>query len=980
MSNENTGTRRRGLKIGIGTILLVLVLVAAFFRTLVEFITDYWWFQDLGYTQVFMKKLVTQIEIAVPSFLIITLLSMLYLASLKREYLKRLETHESSLSQKKQTLVTLLFSVVFSGLLTALVTGTLWQEILYAFNSTSFGQSDPLFGKDISFYVFKMALVNGGIGLLITVVIAFLVMTALYYIFLMSVMHPVMTEEDDTVYVEDEGEQQDNSNVIFGKFGMNMNIPHRKLDTGNLKTLASIAMRQLLILGILFFAGVALTFYMRQFDLLYSTHGAVYGAGFTDTHVTLIQYRAEIVMAILSAIGLVVFLKKRQFKRMLILPVVMILVSLGTGLVSTAVQSWIVQPDEINKESQYLKYNIASTQEAYDIAEVTDKEYSARSTLTAQNIAANDGTIKNIRINDFSPSKQFYNQTQSIRTYYKFNDVDVDRYNIDGEYTQTFLSAREMDSSSLGDDVSWLSQHIKYTHGYGVTLSKVNAITTSGQPTMLVDSIPPVSSSESLQVTQPAIYFGESTDDYIITNTDESEFDYPSGTENVYTTYDSDKGIKLGFFKRLLYAVKEGNIKILVSTNISSDSKILYERNVMDRIKKIAPFFSYDGNPYIVISESGKLYWIADAYTTSNYYPYSERMTESNTGETFNYVRNPVKVVVDAYSGETNFYKIADEPIVDTISKIYPNLIKDVSEMPEDLASHIRYSSIMLDIQARMYQRYHMSDVSVFYQNEDKWSIGSEIYGQEEVRMYPNYYIMKLPGEEKEEFISSIPFTPNGKKNMTGLLVARSDGDNYGQLILYRMPKERVIYGPMQIESQIDQNTEISKEFSLWNSSGSKYTRGDMFVIPIDDALLYVEPVYLESSTDTSLPEVKRVIVAYNDRIAYAPTLADALNELFNMGEAYVEENTDEGGTSQTGTVENGTLSLEELATKANEAYNSAVQAQKDGDWAGYGRHLQELESYLDQMTEGAGTTGAGASGEDGGSTGAEDGDSGEAA
>ncbi len=375
----------------------------------------------------------------------------------------------------------------------------------------------------------------------------------------------------------------------------------------------------------------------------------------------------------------------------------------------------------------------------------------------------------------------------------------------------------------------------------------------------------------------------------------------------------------------------------------------------MDRVTKIAPFLSYDADPYIVVSESGQLYWIIDAYTMSSYYPYSEKATLDDNVTTFNYIRNPIKVVVNAYDGSTDFYKVSDEPICDTISKIYPGLIKDVSEMPEDLQSHIRYSNTLFAIQAKMYQRYHMSDVSAFYLNEDKWSISTEIYGQEEKTMEPNYYIMKLPGEDGEEFINSIPFTPSGKKNMTGLLVARNDGDNYGELIIYRLPKDKVIYGPMQIESQIDQNTEISKEFSLWNSSGSKYTRGDMFVIPIDDSLLYVEPVYLESSTDTSLPEVKRVIVAYGDQIAYAPTLAEALDSLFNMGDAYVNDNTADGygpgsGAESGDSVNVGSMSLSQLAKKANEAYNNAVSAQKNGDWAGYGSYLNELQKYLNQM------------------------------
>lgn len=969
---EKSGGRK-----GIIAILAVLAVIVLCFGTIVTFVTDYWWFKDLGYTQVFFTKLFTEIKIAVPTFIIVLLLAQLYLVTLRREYMKKLETVEGHASDKSIKRFTLLISTVFSLIITFLLTTSLWQQILYAMNSTDFNVEDPIFNNDISFYVFKLAFMNSANGLAMTVIIAFFVLTLLYYAYLISVRRPTVLEDRDVFTAEEyenmkgsEDEQSESGQfgafeAVFGNIfsggngGHRAHKPQKQMNRENFSILGRIAKRQLLILGVLFFLMVAATFFLKQYDLLYSTSGVVYGAGYTDINITLLAYRLEIVLAVLSAVTLVIFSIKKKYKRILILPVIMIAVSVGSGMLGAAVQSLIVSPDEFDKESQYLENNMSYTQMAYGIDEVEDTEFSAKGTLTAENITDNQATISNIRINDFTPSKQFYNQTQSIRTYYTFNDVDVDRYMIDGEYTQTFLSAREMNSSNLGEDVSWLSKHIKYTHGYGITLSRVDAITSTGQPEMLVDNIPPVSDTEDLAVTRPEIYFGESTDDYVITNTDEKEFDYPSGTENVYSEYEGENGIRLSLIKRIFYAIKEQNIKILVSTNINSDSKILYERNIMDRVTKIAPFLSYDADPYIVVSESGQLYWIIDAYTMSSYYPYSESATLDDGITSFNYIRNPIKVVINAYDGSTDFYSVADEPICSTISRIYPGLIKDVSEMPEDLQEHIRYSNTLFAIQAQMYQRYHMTDVSAFYLNEDKWSVSTEIYGQEEKTMEPNYYIMKLPGEESEEFINSVPFTPSGKKNMTGLLVARNDGDHYGELIIYRLPKDQVIYGPMQIESQIDQNTEISKEFSLWNSSGSKYTRGDMFVIPIDDSLLYVEPVYLESSNDTSLPEVKRVIVAYGDQIAYAPTLAEALDSLFNMGDAYVDQNTSSGsgsgeGTGSSGgggTAELGSMSLSKLAEKANEAYNNAVAAQKQGDWAGYGDYLDELQMYLERMT-----------------------------
>ncbi len=962
-------------KIGLALVILILLILILCFGTIVSFVTDYWWFQDLGYTQVFFKKLFTELKIGIPGFLVIFLLSEVYLRLLKKDYLKKLETTPGRASDKSVTRMTHLFSAAFSLILTLMITTSLWQQILYASNSTDFNVTDPIFQNDISFYVFKLAFLNSVSSMALSLIFGFLVLTLLYYIYLITVRRPVIIETqtdyenlEEADVVDDDGNVQPNpwAQIFGGAAGgtgghyrqpRGNGMPSFSLDKDNIRVLLSIAKRQLIVLAVLFLLVVAATLFLRQYNLLYSDTGAVTGAGYTDTHITLWACRIEAVLAVLSAAGVIIFAKMKKYRRILILPAVTICFSIGAGILGTAVQSLYVSPDELNKESPYLKSNIEFTQMAYDLDHVNEIDFPASEDLDAEGILENSATLSNVRINDFSPAQQFYNQTQSIRSYYNFFDVDVDRYMIDGEYTQTFLSAREINYDNLGSDVSWLSRHLKYTHGYGITLSRVDAVTSTGQPEMIVDNIPPESDTEDIKITRPEIYFGESTDDYVITNTSEEEFDYPSGTSNVYTTYEGENGVELSLLKRIFYAIKEQNIRILVSTNINSDSKILYERNILDRVSKLAPFFHYDSDPYIVVSDSGELYWIIDAYTSSNYYPYSESYSLNDT-LAVNYIRNPVKVVVNAYDGSVDYYQIEDEPIADTIGRIYPGLLKDISEMPEDLRAHIRYPNTLFEIQAKVYQRYHMNDIAVFYQNEDRWSIATEIYGQEEKEMEPNYYIMRLPNEESEEFISSIPFTPNNKKNMTGLLVARSDGDEYGDLVLYRLPKDKVVYGPMQIESQIDQNTEISKEFSLWNSSGSKYTRGDMFVIPINDSILYVEPVYLESSSDTSLPEVKRVIVAYGDRIAYEPTFAEALISLFSLDENYTPsgrppassgEETEGGEQTETGGGEE-ILSLTELAGLAAEAYDNAVASQREGDWAAYGQYLEELSGYLDQM------------------------------
>ena len=430
----------------------------------------------------------------------------------------------------------------------------------------------------------------------------------------------------------------------------------------------------------------------------------------------------------------------------------------------------------------------------------------------------------------------------------------------------------------------------------------------------------------------------------MLVNTNEEEFDYPDGDNNKYSTYEGAAGIKLNMLNKVMFSIREGSLKLLVSSNITSDSRIVINRNIEERVRKIMPYLEYDSDPYIVTAD-GKLYWMLDAYTTSSRYPYSEPFDVA-TGT--NYIRNSVKVVVDAYNGTTNYYLVDNEdPIANTYKKIYPKLFKDFEEMPKSLQAHVRYPNALFNIQANTYKKYHMTDVNVFYQKEDMWDIADEIYGVKETTMTPNYYIMRLPGEEKAEFVNSIPYTPKDKPNMTGLLIARNDGEDYGELVLYQLPKSKIIYGPRQIEAQIDQNTEISKEFSLWDSAGSNYSRGNMFVIPIEDSLLYVEPVYLEAK-NSSIPEVKRVIVAYKDQIAYEPTLAEALNFLFGEGSAEESPGSTDSGASKD--KKNDTLSQSELAVKAQEAFNKAQEAQKDGNWAKYGEYLDELQKYLNLL------------------------------
>ncbi len=958
----------------ISIILMSIILVLVLFLTMIQFITDFMWFKEMGYTDVFFKQLVTQLTVGVPTFIIVTALVQVYLTHLKKTYFAQIASSEdTNLKGLKRT--TLILSIVFGALATFMAVSQLWFEILKFANSTSFDLADPLFKLDISFYIFRLEFLKQLNEILIGVIIGFVALTVIYYIILMTVRTPDMFKEEEPHYEgagdagTDNGERYtagsnpfgggqqggSNTNDPFSKFAeafggkkaqQRPSRPKKQFDDNNFKQLLKIASGKISVLGFIFFIMLAINFFLRQFDLLHAHTGAVYGAGFTDVNVTLWMLRILCVLSVLSAILFVVRMKQKKYKKLLSVPVLMIVVGLVGSGAAYLIQNLVVSPDEINKESEYLARNIEYTQYAYQLDDVDVKPFAADNTLTYKDINENTETINNIRVNDFDPAQQFYNQTQSIRQYYTFNDVDVDRYMINGKYTQTFLTAREIDESKRGND-SWLNTHLKYTHGYGIALSRVDKVTASGQPDVLIGNIPPESQVDEIQIERPEIYFGELSNDYIIVGTNEKEFDYPDGDSNKYTTYEGDAGIKLNFFNRVLFSIREGSLKMFTSSNIDSNSRIIINRNVMERVRKIMPYLSYEDDPYMVTVD-GKLYWMVDAYTLSSYYPYSEPYGEGSV----NYIRNSVKVVVDAYNGDVDFYIVDDkDPIAETFAKIYPTLFKSFDQMPEGLKAHIRYPNNLFQIQASVYGKYHMEDVNVFYQKEDVWDIASEIYGMEKQQMKPNYYIAKLPGEEKAEFFNSLPFTPKSKQNMTALMVARNDGDNYGQLVLYQFPKSRTIYGPEQIEAQIDQNTEISKEFSLWNSSGTKYRRGNMFIIPINTSILYLEPVYLEAQ-NSSIPEVKRIIMAYDDEIAYEETLAECLVSLFGDG---AEEGVGTPGTAEPsgeGEQTSGELSTSELIAAAAAAYDDAIEAQKKGDWAGYGKYMDELEKYLNKLAK----------------------------
>jgi uncharacterized protein len=552
---------------------------------------------------------------------------------------------------------------------------------------------------------------------------------------------------------------------------------------------------------------------------------------------------------------------------------------IAVDLYPSIIQRVEVLPSEFTKERPYLEHNINMTNKAYALDRITEVEYDAQDAITAAEVSANPGTINNIRLWDPQPLLDTYNQIQSIRLYYEYLDIDVDRYMIDGQYRQVMLGARELIPSKLASQAqTWVNIHLQYTHGYGAAMSPVNEVTPEGLPTFFLRDVPP---QGSVPITRPEIYFGEGTNHYVIVRTEMMEFDYPRGDDNVFVRYAGDSGVEVGsMLRRALFAWQFGDVNIVLSNALTSESKILYHRNIRERVQKVAPFLAYDNDPYVVVAD-GRLFWIQDAYTITDRYPYS---TPVQAGGVYNYMRNSVKVVIDAYEGNMQFF-IADasDPLINTYSEIFPDLFVSMDEMPEYLRAHVRYPEGLFNVQADLYRRYHMRDPLTFYNGEDLWNVPNEIYIDKQVPMQPYYVIMRLPGEEQEEFALILPYTPPNRNNMITWLAARSDGENYGALIAYRYPKERLIFGPMQIEARIDQDTTISEQLTLWNQAGSRVLRGNMIVIPIGNSNLYVEPIYLQSET-SRLPEMKRVIVASGNRVIMAETANQGLALLIGGG------------------------------------------------------------------------------------------------
>ncbi|MFQ5851301.1 MAG: UPF0182 family protein [Candidatus Binatia bacterium] len=903
----------------IGLVFLAIFVFVLLLGQAVSLYTDLLWFYEVGFVQVFTKTLTIKVSLAFVfgGLFFLLLYINLRLAARLPSGVRFLENQMIADLPSPQTIDPLvrrllLPAAVLLGVLAAPQAAAQWRPVLLFFNAVPFGIEDPLFNRDISFYVFRLpaleALYN---WLLLILALVFVATTFVYFLY--------------------RGLQYSEEGLFF---------------TERARTQLFVLLASLLLVQ-------AVGYRLDAFKLLYSPTGVAFGASYTDIHANLPALWILVFLAMVAA-GLCLFQIVRPGFRYLFtgLGALALVHLVGLYLYPLFLQHFRVVPNELVAETPYIKRNIRFTRFGYGLDRVEAKEFPAEEQLTASDLRRNDLTVKNIRLWEHRPLLATYAQLQQIRTYYEFVDVDNDRYLIDGTYRQVMLSARELSHRQLPSRI-WINEHLIYTHGYGVVFGPVNQVTREGLPEFFIKDIPPISSG-TIQVTRPEIYYGELANDYVFVKTRAQELDYPAGDQNIYTTYEGSGGVPLhSFWRKLLFSARFATLRISLSNDITRQSRILYHRHIQERVKKIAPFLTFDRDAYLVIDKSGRLFWIIDGYTTSDRYPYSEP-----TPKLGNYIRNSVKSVVDAYNGTVSFF-ISDpeDPVVRAYAKAFPGLFRPLKAMPKDLRAHIRYPQDLFNVQARIYATYHMQDPQVFYNKEDLLSIprkpadtneqqtGPVIGGPRERpaerEIDPYYTIMRLPGEKKEEFILLLPFTPNKRDNMRAWLAARSDAPHYGKLMVLNFPKAKLIYGPKQIDARIDQDAYISQQLSLWGQRGSQVIRGSLLAIPIENSLLYVQPLYLAAEKG-SLPELKRVITAFGNRIAMEKTLKRSLERLF--GDAVRSEGVEAARGPE---VSGEAVSL---ARQALEHYNRSVELLREGNWAGFGQELQRLEEVLRGM------------------------------
>jgi uncharacterized membrane protein (UPF0182 family) len=902
-------------------IVLILAFVIWFgHRPLTEIGTDWLWFDAVGYIGIYKTMLFARLGVGVAGFVIAALFIGLNLAWASRSapiHPTRLAMLAGDIQIDPAHIIKLVrvlgFAITgFLALMFGLGATGLWMDLLSFIEQVPFGVADPVFGRDIGFYVFELPFMNALHGFAMTMVVVTLIPVGIYHIF-------------QHIYVN--------------------RSPQPLSDAGR---------KQLLMLGALLFALAAMGWWLDRFDLLYQRDGAVWGVGYTDLHARIPGYWVMTVMASVVSVGLLASFRSPWLRQpVTLLGAYVVARLLIVSAWPQVMQEYSVKPNELGMESEFLVANIEHTRTAYALDRVEVKPFEVSAKLTLTDVLENAETVDNIRVWDDKPLLTTYQQLQEIRLYYNFVDVDVDRYMIDGKSRQVMLAARELNYGKVPENAqTWVNEHLQYTHGYGLTMSPVNVVTEDGLPELFIQDIPPVSNID-LPIVRPEIYYGEVTDRYVFVGTSEQEFDYPLGDQNAYTTYAGEGGVPMGSLaKKALFSMYFQDLSIMLSDSLGPESRVMFRRKIKNRLAQIAPFLQMDRDPYMVATD-GRMRWMVDAYTYTDRYPYSEPLKIGS--HHINYMRNSVKIVVDAYHGSVDFYVADDtDPMVQVYSKIFPGVFKPLSEMPESLQSHVRYPVDFFDVQASLYRSYHMMDPTVFYNKEDMWEAPREIFGSQEQIMRSYYLIMKLPGEAEPEFILLVPFVPTGKENMISWLAARCDPDHYGRMVLYQFPKEKVIFGPAQIEARIDQTPEISEQITLWSQAGSRVVRGNLLVIPIKDALMYVEAIYLQAES-AQLPELKRVIVSYEKQIFMERTLEDALAKIFK---GKLPELTGSIGqiTEATPGSELPEVSGEwrQLVAQAHGFYSTAVDAQKAGNWSAYGDNLRALEHTLKALDEAA--------------------------
>ena len=928
-------TRRIGIS-------FALLVVAALFvvPSVSDYYTDWLWFRELRYEGVFLRTLNAQamVFVATSAAVFLFLFGNFILArrALRRPQIVVATGQDGrpiTLEGARIGAMALPGAAVLA-LLFGLSGASNWLGWLSFFNGASFGERDPLFGRDVAFYVYRLPIWQSMREQALLATLLTLLGCGVFY-------------------------------VLSGSFVIEARRGGAAWPTFQLLPSAR---RHLSLLAAVLFGLMAWGCWLAMAQTLISPAGVVFGASYADVHANLPFLRVNLVVLLIGA-GLAIWhgFARRGWAVPLAIGLY-VATSIVGGLYAGFIQSFVVSPNESSKELPYIQSNIAATRKAYALDRIDERQISGDAELTPQQITNNLDTIENVRLWDHLPLLQTFSQIQEIRTYYDFINVDNDRYQINGKYRQVMLSARELNTESLPQH-SFVNERLTFTHGYGLTLGPVNQVTTDGLPVLFIRDLPPVT-TVNLPVDEPSIYFGELSSDYALVGTNTPEFHYPRGNDNVTTTYHGSGGVVVGgFMRRLMFALRFGTTDILVTSQIKRDSRILFHRLISERVRTIAPFLSYDTDPYPVLSH-GRLYWIQDAYTTTSNYPYSSQYSDASRANgsgrsslgVINYIRNSVKVVIDAYNGTTTFY-IAEpsDPLILTIGKIFPGFLRSLDEMPPDLRAHVRYPEEIFRVQSGIYTTFHMTNPSVFYNKEDEWQVPVLDTDRNAVPMQPYYTIMRLPGEKKAEFVQILPFTPRSKSNLSAWMVARSDGPHYGHMLVFQFPKQKLVYGPQQIVGRINQDQVISPQITLWNQQGSEVIWGTLLVIPVEESLLYVRPLYLRSP-EGKIPELKRVIVAYQSKIVMTETLTSALVQIFGKSIAnalpvdrlqssatsVVPATSDAPAPATSGLAEEGLPG--DLAAEAQLHYDRAQKALRDGDFALFGEEWKKMGDVIARM------------------------------